>query len=156
VEATIERSDGGVWAAFGSSRLRLRDDVPAAAYDGRQVILGIRPEHLAASITATDAPTDRLIEATIERRELVGAEAFLRFTIDAPLLKTRDPRFDRDVADDADGGGEDGDPWAAERTNAFVARVDPATPGDEGDTIPLIVDVGSVHLFDPSTDRALS
>jgi hypothetical protein len=65
--------------------------------------------------------------------------------VDAPLLIDRDPR-EAIVTE----------PWPAERSNAFVAKVDNDVEVPEGTEVDLVVDVGRSHLFDPSTGLALA
>jgi hypothetical protein len=68
--------------------------------------------------------------------------------VGAPLLLVRDPREagDRPAAPDV---------WAAERPNAFVARVDASSDIREGDRARLAVHTAKVHLFDAETETAL-
>jgi multiple sugar transport system ATP-binding protein len=46
LEARVERRDGGITAAVGDTRLDLDEHSSLAAYEGRSVVLGIRPEDL--------------------------------------------------------------------------------------------------------------
>ena len=51
IESTLERSNGGLAAVIGSQRLGLGEETLSArpalsSYEGRKVILGIRPEDL--------------------------------------------------------------------------------------------------------------
>ena len=152
VEATLE-AERGLWVRFGRQRLRVDPETatrrPALSrYDRRQVILGIRPEHLDdAGLLAGPPDPGATITAGVARREPTGSEALLRFAVEAPLLMLRDPRD----------GGEDEDrgPWAVERPNVFVARVDASSSAREGDRIDLVVRPGALHLFDPETGESI-
>jgi multiple sugar transport system ATP-binding protein len=148
-EATIERDAGGWEVRLGSHRLALDagwlEDREIARYEGRQVVLGIRPEHVRLS----GGPSRRgegVLSVTVERRELLGAEVLLRFRVDAPLLMTRDPR-------DLDRG--EGDPWAVERPNTFVARVRDEDAPAERSPVDIAIDMTRIHLFDPGTTLAI-
>jgi multiple sugar transport system ATP-binding protein len=147
VEATLERSGGaGAVVRFGGHELRL--DVPAGALDGavrRQVVVGVRPE----DIGAAPSPLGEAIDVVVDRREVVGSETFLRFSVDAPLLLADDPRGSPVEPAEAD------DVWAAERENVFVARVDPHALAAEGQRVTLRVDTSKVHLFDPESGLAI-
>jgi multiple sugar transport system ATP-binding protein len=146
VEATLERSGAGAMVRFGGHELRL--DVPAAALDGterRQVIVGVRPE----DIGAARSPHGAALDVVVDRREVVGSETYLRFSVDAPLLLADDPRGSPIEPPEAD------DVWAAERENVFVARVDPDSQAAEGQRVTLRVDTSKVHLFDPETGLAI-
>ncbi|HWC32860.1 MAG TPA: ABC transporter ATP-binding protein [Actinomycetota bacterium] len=150
VEATLERGDG-LWGRFGRHRIRLDDggDVSALRrYEDRQVILGIRPEHLDdASLVSRDVPPGTTIRTVVARHELIGPEVLLRFNVDAPLLMLRDPR-----ASDED---PDAGMWAVERPNMFVARVDAGTRARDGADVELAVRTDRIHLFDPATGLAI-
>jgi multiple sugar transport system ATP-binding protein len=141
VEATVERA-GGVSVRFGDHRLPVRDRDGLA--DGRQVIVGIRPEHLRPA-----RPGDArggMMTVRVDRHDRLGGEALLRFTVEAPLLMVSDPR-----------DAVDPDPWAAERTNTFTARVDDGEGDDDwtGRTVELSVDPSRLHVFDPATELAI-
>ena len=61
VEATLERADGGFAAQLGSHRIALGEETLSArpalrAYEGKKVILGIRPEDLEDAALASDTP----------------------------------------------------------------------------------------------------
>lgn len=142
-EATIEGGDGGPGLRLGSRRLSL-DRPPEGIPAGRQVVFGIRPEHLRPARRTDDRRN--VIRVSVERREHVGSATFLRFGVDAPLLMDRDPR----EAVVADMGS-----WPAERSNTFVAKVDAEVDVDEGSDVDLFVDVRRAHLFDPATELAL-
>jgi multiple sugar transport system ATP-binding protein len=138
VEATIDLH-GGAFVRFGRHRLPLPDG--DGLVNGRQVIVGIRPEHLRAAGPGRSGAG--VITVTVERHDRLGGAGLLRFTVDAPLLMESDPR-----------DALDPDPWAAERTNTFIARVD-ADEDWTGRTVDLFVDPARVHLFDPATELAI-
>jgi hypothetical protein len=96
-----------------------------------------------------DGPLRRgegVLSVNVERRELLGAEVLLRFPVDAPLLMTRDPR-------DPEPG--EGDPWAIERPNTFVARVRDEDAPAEGRPVDVGIDMTRIHMFDPGTELAI-
>jgi multiple sugar transport system ATP-binding protein len=143
-EATIEGGDGGPALRFGSRRVSLSSRSLDGIAPGRQVVFGIRPEHLRLT-RPTDDPRN-VIHVAVQRREHVGSSTYLRFVVDAPLLMDRDPRAA--IVTDTE-------PWPPERWNTFVAKVDAEFDVDEGSDIDLFVDVRHAHLFDPSTELAL-
>ena len=62
-EAELVRADGGLAADIGSQRLALGAHVLEArpglrAYEGKLVIVGLRPEHVEDAALAPDAPPD--------------------------------------------------------------------------------------------------
>ena len=112
-EATM--SDDARSVKVGSQVLPLPDDVHAARpglarYDGRKVVLGMRPEHLPA---AHDGSTGPALVGNVDLVEALGSELVVHFTIDAPRVLPEGATTD---AEDATAKAGEG-----------VARVDPAT-----------------------------
>ena len=157
VEATIERVDERLVARFGSSMLDLdrgflERHTELARYEGRHVVLGIRPESLEHE-GAADADADgRRIQATVELREALGAEALVHFTLDAPPVVTDDTR---ELVRDAEDTEDLDDRVIERRASAFVARIDPKVDVRIGETVPLVVDTTELHVFDPDDGRAI-
>jgi multiple sugar transport system ATP-binding protein len=139
VEATVERDGAAAAVRFGDHRLPLVDVDGIAG--GRQVVVGIRPEHLRPA-----RPGDAgVLTVKVERHDRFGGQGLIRFTVDAPLLMVSDPR-----------DAIDPDPWAAERANRFTARLDAADDDDwTGRVVDLAVDAARIHLFDPATELAI-
>jgi len=161
VEATLDRADGRLVARFGRSALavdeRLAAGLPGlAAYDGRKVLLGFRPEHLEDASLAPGAGPMQRIRARCDLREALGSEVLLHFGLDATTIVLEDATaMDEGVATDASGGGgsEDEAPQGAEAR--LVARVSPECPARRGDWIELAVNTARLHFFDPETERAI-
>jgi multiple sugar transport system ATP-binding protein len=156
VEATIERVDGGFAARFGSStlvldRTFLEHHPGVARYEGRKVILGIRPESLEHERAAGGDADGRRVLARIDLREALGAEALVHFSLDAPPVVTDDTRELVQAQEDA----EEVDELIEQRVSTFVARIDPKIDVGIGETVPLVVDTAELHAFDPADGRAL-
>jgi multiple sugar transport system ATP-binding protein len=152
VESTLVDVTDGLEFRFGSHRLavdgRLLERRPRLrAYENRQVILGIRPEDLNDAALRPDLPARRRLTARVERLEVLGPNLWLHFTVDAPLLLEEDPREAVHLDDEA--------PWAAERANRFLARVDGRSTAQEGDQVEFAVEMQRVHVFDPLTGAAI-
>jgi multiple sugar transport system ATP-binding protein len=110
------------------------DQRPAlAAYFGRPVVVGLRPEHLPA---ADERPGPRL-EADVDVVEALGSELLVHFTIDAKRILAE--------------GATESDDDALASAGSGVARVSPKTRPKTGDRISLTVDTDGVQFFDPST-----
>ncbi|HVM39266.1 MAG TPA: sn-glycerol-3-phosphate ABC transporter ATP-binding protein UgpC [Acidimicrobiia bacterium] len=158
VEARIELDGGAAWLHFGSTRLRLGDEVLAErpalrGYDGRSVVLGLRPEDMEDASLHTDFPPDQRLRASADLVEELGAETLVHFRIDAPRVLTEDTR---ELA--ADVGTEDVDRLvedATAGTSEFVARVSPRSQVKEGAQIELAVDTARAHFFDLDTGLAI-
>ena len=152
VRARLRASNGSLLAEVGSRTLELpRDTLPAsvAGRDGREVILGIRPEHL-EDADLTPANGRLVLEAPVTLAEPVGAEVIAHFELDTPPVLTKDTiELARDV-DDLDAPQSDD----AGRVSC-TARLDPRTKASRGDVLRLVVDPRSLYFFDPETETAL-
>ena len=88
IEATLERSDGGVAAKVGNQTLDLGSESVSArpalkAFAGKPVILGIRPEDLEDAALETDAASGKRLRGKVELTEALGSEIMVHFTMDA-------------------------------------------------------------------------
>ncbi len=71
-------------------------------YDGKTIILGIRPEDVHDAAEFTDAPADSVIEATIKVYELLGAEVYLYYDFGGAQMTARvNPRTQLRTGDKA-------------------------------------------------------
>ena len=66
VVADVEQANGAVWVAFGTHRLRLEPSAlekhpGLSAHEGRQVVLGIRPEDMQDASVVREPHPDRVI-----------------------------------------------------------------------------------------------
>jgi multiple sugar transport system ATP-binding protein len=153
VEATVVREDGVPGLAFGGHHVGIDDRVferhpRLRLYEGRQVVVGIRPADLMDAALIPNAPADARLSVVAARVESMGRDIFVQFDVDAPLLMIRDPRDD-------DGDEAEPERWAAERVNRFVARLDDRSDVREGTPIDLVVETEHLHVFDPVTSEAI-
>ena len=152
VRARLRASNGSLLAEVGSRTLELpKDTLPAsvAGRDGREVIVGIRPEHL-EDADLTPANGRLVLEAPVTLAEPVGAVVIAHFELDTPPVLTKDTiELARDV-DDLDAPQSDD----AGRVSC-TARLDPRTKASRGDVLRLVVDPRSLYFFDPETETAL-
>lgn len=150
VEANLGREDGRLVLRFGSTRLvpdpALAAQRPALEkYEGRRVVLGIRPESIEDERFAGRAPEGRRVEAKIELRESLGSEILVHFNVDAPPVLTEDTR---ELAREQE-ATEELEDRVENRVSTFVAKIDPRAEAQVGDTVQLVVDTSRLHLFDP-------
>jgi multiple sugar transport system ATP-binding protein len=158
VEGTIQAHDGRFFAEFGGNRLSIEDTVLAerpalGASAGRRVVVGIRPEDMEDPSFVSDAASERRIHATVDRREPMGAEVYVHFTVNAPLVLTEDTR--ELAADTGDEVLHRLEEQAARGTNRFIARMHPRTSVRVGDDMDIVVDTSRMHFFDPDTGAAI-
>ncbi len=151
VEATLARSNGSSTIEFGGYRLAVPDEVFASrpalkAYEGKQVIVGIRPEDMEDASLVPDAPADRRLSSGVLLREALGADVLVHFMIKAPAVITEDTKeLAGDVGQEALEAAEKG---AIAGESEFLARLNPRTEAKKGQPIELVVDVNRLHFFD--------
>jgi multiple sugar transport system ATP-binding protein len=154
VGARLASADGALFAEFGGFRLRLDQEAarrrPALKdYEGKNVVLGIRPEDMEDASLQQDAPADRRISSSVELREALGSVVMVHFNVQAPMVLTEDTKeLASDVGTEA---LETLQERAAVAESKFVAQLDPSTSVREGDPIELAVDTKRLHFFDPET-----
>jgi multiple sugar transport system ATP-binding protein len=158
VLAKVERADPGLAVTVGETQMALDDETrsrhPALeVYEGREVVLGIRPEDLDDAALANGDPRPRL-RGKVEMREALGSEVLVHFTVAAPQAVTDDVReLVEDVGDD-----RAVDQLAAgvvPNEATLVGRFSPRTRVVEGGAVDVVVDQRSLHFFDLQTGRAI-
>lgn len=138
-ESRIGVSGDRITATVGSQTVTLSDSVsskrPALrGYDGRQVILGIRPEDFEDVEFAPETPADQRLNAPVRLIEALGAEIMVHFSLDATTVDSGDP----DAVEERT--GED-------QANA-VGRFNPRSRVRAGDSISIAVATENMHFFD--------
>ncbi|HUQ22288.1 MAG TPA: sn-glycerol-3-phosphate ABC transporter ATP-binding protein UgpC [Gaiellaceae bacterium] len=153
VEATLERANGGLVAVAGSQRVALGDETLSARpalkeFEGRAVILGIRPEDLEDAELEPDSPADRTLSGEVQLTEALGSEVMVHFSIDATHAITDEVRELQKDAGTAEMGMADGrDQGGATLVGRFGAR----SKARKGEPIKVAVDTRALHFFDPET-----
>jgi multiple sugar transport system ATP-binding protein len=153
VEATLAKSNGGFAVEAGGQRIVLDQELissrPALPdYEGKMVVLGIRPEELEDAALVSDAPSDRRLKGKMELTEALGSEIMAHFTVDAPPALTEDVKElaldvgdERAVSDEAE----------SKQHTTMVGRFDPRSKVKEGETVEVAVDTRGLHFFDPDS-----
>jgi multiple sugar transport system ATP-binding protein len=153
LSAHVERSNGGLVAKAGSQSIALGDETlrghPALKdYEGRQVVLGIRPEDLEDAELASGANDNACLTGTVELREALGAEIMAHFSVDAEEAETEETKeLARDVGDDQGDAGVS----APEGKAIVVGRFGARSRVKEGDNVRVAIDTRALHFFDPET-----
>jgi len=156
VDASLDRDGDRLAVTFGSTRLELDERVldrrpSLARYEGRRVVVGIRPEDLQDASLAPDGPGSRRMTARVDLLEALGSEVLAHFTVDAPPVVTDDTKeLVRDLGTTAQLEAR-----AAEGTSSFVARLDPRTPARRGESLEMAVDLERMHFFDLDDGRSI-
>jgi multiple sugar transport system ATP-binding protein len=152
IEATLTRENGTYVAQGGSQQIKLDEATLAAHsalkdYEGKMIILGIRPEDLEDATLVADTPADRRLRGEVVLTEALGSEIMVHFKVDATPALTEDVReLAHDVGDDrtvqqVEAGG------APEST--LVGRFGARSRVRSGETVEIAVDTRALHFFDP-------
>jgi multiple sugar transport system ATP-binding protein len=150
----LVRADlAGEQVRFGSHTLTvpaaaLSDRPGLGAYQGKKVVLGIRPEDLEDAALARDAGGRLAVEVDI--REDMGFEVFAHFAVDAEPVETREVLEAMEEQDVPEAVRE-----RMRRGVPFVARLGRGTRARERDRLELAVDTDRLHFFDPETGLAI-
>jgi multiple sugar transport system ATP-binding protein len=167
IMARLEKKNGGHEVVFGDTRLALTQEEIGRAkergYDpesftGKDVILGIRPEHLedaeteaAEAIGGSEGPNTMDVEPQVI--ESMGSEKYLYFEVPrevAAHLDSLEEMTDDETSEDENGGGS-----ADESGDLMVARVAAESDAKEGQKRRVVIDGSQVQLFDPETEKAI-
>ncbi len=151
LEARLERDNGNLVAVAASQRITLEEACissrPALrSYEGRDVILGIRPEDLEDAAIAGDGAQKSSLTGEVVLREALGSEIMVHFTTDAR------PAVTDEIQELAKDTGAVGDPMARDNGGAtLVGRFGARSRVREGETTQIAVDTRALHFFDPET-----
>ena len=149
VYADLTQDGNGLSARFGDVTISLdggtMDSRPGlAAYAGKTVVLGIRPESFEME-AAVDQPGEMPIKVGLV--EQLGSEAFIHFVVDLKPVVTEDIR--ELLAD------EGADESTLGSTTKFVARINPEFAPKTDDNAMLVIDRSKLHFFDVDTSDAI-
>ena len=139
MRAEVDADEAGLSARISGADTVIR--VPAsaalAAYSGRSVIVGIRPE----AFSVCPPEKGALFNEEIPVAEALGADTYVFFDIASPRV---------DIS-----GNSEGDTLQPKGKNRLVARIPPALTPRPHSRLPLTVEAGKLHWFDPSTGLAI-
>jgi multiple sugar transport system ATP-binding protein len=110
-----------------------------AAYAGKEVVVGIRPENL--SLAGDGDADERILAVDNELVEALGSEQLLHFTIDAARLHAPGVDEERELGKAVAGIG--------------VARIEPDGQISGRERVRLTVRTELMHFFDPATGVAI-
>jgi multiple sugar transport system ATP-binding protein len=133
---------GGPQVVFGRHRLGIPAQVTAdrpglERYLGRDIVLGVRPEHLSDATLRPGVDAASVIELPVRLREELGSDVQIHCGIGA-------------VAHHADEAAPEVTSLAT-----LVARMDPQTTLAEGENARVHVDTTKLHFFDPASGAAI-
>jgi multiple sugar transport system ATP-binding protein len=145
-ESTVSISGDQGMLTLGSQNLTLDASVLAKRpklrdYDGKKVVLGIRPEDFEDAAFATDGGEGKSLTASVTLLEALGSEIMVHFRVDAPTVDSGDP----DAVEEAAGGNA---------ANA-VGRFNPRSRVRMREIAQIAVATENAHFFDHETRLAI-
>jgi len=117
-----------------------------ATFEGKRLILGVRPEDLEDEAFTTDASPGRRLSAQVDIREDMGSEVYIHFGLAGKAVRGADVRA---------AVGEEAAEVAEVKGNVWVARVDRDTSAQEQGNVDFVVDTTRLHFFDPESGEAI-
>jgi multiple sugar transport system ATP-binding protein len=160
IMAELAQENGDLWVRFGDHRLRLTESARAQhpgldGFEGRQVVLGVRPEDMEDAALLREAPEDRRLSVLCDIREDLGSEVYAHFNVpgepvdseevvEAMTINALEDEETRIAAERARGTGV-----------PFVARLERMTQAREQAPLEIAVDVERLHFFDPESGKRI-
>ena len=141
-QGTVGRADDRWSISLGAQRLLLPDDRPALApYEGRDVVVGIRPEDFEDAVLAASVADGAVLTAPVTLVESLGSEILVHFRLDAVAIDSGDPDASETLAH--------------EHTPNSVGKFSPRSSVRAGDLAQMAVTVDHLHFFDLDTRAAI-
>jgi multiple sugar transport system ATP-binding protein len=158
VEGTVERRNGGLAVRLGDQEIGVPDDVARrrpslAGYAGRNLAVGIRPEHLEDASIARDGAarlrgnvliTEALGSEILAHVEMKATPVVTEDVVEGAVYEAEEAAVVTDLMSESEGG----------RTT-FVGRLDPASRVRPDTEIELTVDTNKLQFFDLDTGFAI-
>jgi multiple sugar transport system ATP-binding protein len=141
-EAMLELNGDGGAVKLGGQSLSLAPEALAARpglrnYDGKKLVIGIRPEDFEDAALASNAHAT--LKSQVQLIEALGSELMVHFQVDAETV-------------------DSGDPDAVEEAGVSantVGRFHPRSRVKIGETIEIAVSTENMHFFDKDTNLAI-
>ncbi len=128
----VKKADA-LYLEFGNTSVKLPADKAASPalqeYIDKEVVMGIRPEHIHDEPMYISNMPDSLMESEVDVTELMGAEIYLYLKFE---------------------GQED-----ATNGKNIIARVSSRSQSRAGDKIKVAIDAERIHIFDKDTERCI-
>jgi len=149
VYADIKTSTKGATLIFGNDKI-IAKDAPEALkeYEGKEIVLGIRPEAFEDSVYANKKEFTEQINIDVSLLEQLGSDTYIHFFKDIKPVQTE--AIEEILADE----GEDISVLGTQ--TKFIARINPNATIEEGQNINLAIDPTKLHYFDPETGMAIT
>ena len=142
-EARLDNTAGEWSLEMGEIRIPLARGIlekkrSLAGYEGKNVVIGIRPEAM-DDATITGKKEHPIFSAVTELTEALGSDLLVHFPIDAKAVDAGDPDALKDL----------------DENPLMIARVDPRSQAKPGEKIEISIDTERMHFFDHETRLAI-
>ena len=146
--ADVEIEGDQVVIVVGGQRLTVDPDLVGQrpglrAYNGRRVVVGVRPEDVRDFTEKPDHPLDRTLRADVEAVEALGSEQVVHFNMAAAPIPTSSP----------EGGVALVDP--AQTSTVWVALFSPRAFVKLAETVDFAVATSRLYFFDMESGLAI-
>jgi multiple sugar transport system ATP-binding protein len=143
-EGQLSFNGEGASVKLGSQTLTLSPESLAARpglrnYDGKKLVIGIRPEDFEDAALAGNVPDGTTLKSQVQLIEALGSEIMCHFSLDAPVVDSGDP----DAVEEAG------------VTANTVGRFHPRSRARIGDSLSIAVSTENMHFFDRETRQAI-
>jgi multiple sugar transport system ATP-binding protein len=140
-------SADGATIALGSSRIGLSAQTFAehpglGRYEGRQVVVGIRPEDLFDPATRPDLPATGRLQSSAELVEALGSDVLVHFGLDAEPAIVQSSDSLQEIR-------------SGDKRARAIARLSSRSRVQLGGPIEVAIDAEHMHFFDPDTSEAI-
>jgi len=149
VYATTKTVKNGTEISFGDSKITSKNAPEnLKKFEGKEIVLGIRPEAFEDAIYANSEEYTEKININISLLEQLGSDSYIHFYKDIKPVQTK--AIEEILADE----GEDISSLGTQ--TKFIARINPNSTVKEGESIDLSIDSKKLHYFDPETGLAIA
>jgi len=149
VYATTKAVKNGAEISFGDSKIFSKNTPEnLKKFEGKEIVLGIRPEAFEDAIYANSEEYTEKISIKISLLEQLGSDTYIHFYKDIKPVQTK--AIEEILADE----GEDISSLGTQ--TKFIARINPNSSVKEGESIDLSIDSKKLHYFDPETGLAIT
>ena len=149
VYATVETSSKGSSLTFGEDKIFVKDAPESLKeYEGKEIVLGIRPEAFEDSVYANKKEFSEEINIDVSLLEQLGSDTYIHFYKDINPVQTE--AIEEILADE----GEDISVLGTQ--TKFIARINPNATIEEGKDITLSINPSKLHFFNPETGLSIN
>ena len=149
VYATVKISSKGASLTFGEDQIFVKDPPESLKdYEGKEIVLGIRPEAFEDSVYANKKEFSEEINIHVSLLEQLGSDTYIHFYKDINPVQTE--AIEEILADE----GEDISVLGTQ--TKFIARINPNATIEEGKNITLSINPSKLHFFNPETGLSIN